>query len=525
MSRRSKAPQLLALTVANLVARDVTSDAATIGVDVIETNGFDPNVSIYWGDEDGGSNIRGWDRSANLGVRSVGQHLTTLANLNAGTDYHYRTFALTLADGVQTWASATSTFTTTTLPSARATLGAIDVVGDSSALINGSIDGDGSLESAIVHYGRIDGGDDPQAWEHRLELAAADGSFSTLVTGLLPATDYSIRLAATNVGGTVWSDVQLIRTADAPPLRINEVMPANASTLPTRVRLLANDLFAGPANTHDWFEIQNATDRDADLSSYYLSDTVAQPLKWQLPAGTVIPARGAIVVFASSLDVKDPLLDEQGKLHTNFSLDRDGEIVLLATANGTIVHQLAADQLSASSDVSLGYFGSEFGPLGKPSPASSNGPVVASIAQPEHVFTTPTDTASPLVVTARIHRASAEIAAVQLVYRAMFDDERTVVMTDDGMGADRAAGDDVYSGAIPGGIAQPGQMIRYRLTVLDNHGVESRMPRHLSSDNSPQYFGTMVDNPGIDSPLPVLHRFIQDPPRGNGCGHSRFDLL
>ena len=46
--------QLLALTIANLPAEDVSTSSATIGVDIIETGNSDPTITIFWGDEDGG---------------------------------------------------------------------------------------------------------------------------------------------------------------------------------------------------------------------------------------------------------------------------------------------------------------------------------------------------------------------------------------------------------------------------------------------------------------------------------------
>ena len=349
--------QLLALTVGNLPALDVTAAVATIGADVSEVGNSDPTISVYWGDEDGGTDIRGWDRVESLGSLRVGQHTIILSGLVAGTDYYYRAFAFSFGDGEQAWASESATFRTDALAPARPSWQPDAVVGDSSALVKGSIDGDGSLMSATLYFGEVDGGNDPLAWDQMLELEATEGEFSTLLTGLLPGRSYSTRLAATNAGGTGWSESKVITTVDVTPrLRIGEVMPANASTLPTRVRLAASDRFAGPTNTHDWIEIQNASADPFDLDGYYLSDSEGQPQKWEVPAGTQIPAYGSIVVFASGLDVRDPNLDEQGILHANFSLDRDGEFISLSSPDGRVMHQLAADASRSVTDVSVGYF-------------------------------------------------------------------------------------------------------------------------------------------------------------------------
>ena len=80
--------------------------------------------------------------------------------------------------------------------------------------------------------------------------------------------------------------------------------------------------------------MQNSTAEPRDVGGYYLTDNRQLPLKWQFPAGTVIPAQGYLVVYASGEDVRDPALDEQGRLHTNFQLSSGGEYLALHDAQG-----------------------------------------------------------------------------------------------------------------------------------------------------------------------------------------------
>ena len=510
---RLEARQLLALTIANLPAQDISTGAATVGVDVIDTGAVDPTITIYWGDEDGGTDVLAWDDAESLGVRPPGQHMAQLTGLQAGTDYFFRAFALGLDEFV--WANETAEFTTVPLPVFTVSLESIPSVGDSSAAVHGAIDGGTNLQSAMIFYGTTDGGEDPEAWQQTHDLAAVGGDFRAIVTGLVPDTQYFLRLAATDDDGVAWSDPLALTTARIAPLRISEIMSANASTLPTRIRLQPEDSFAGPQNTYDWIEIQNATDQVADLSGYYLSDQEGQPTKWQVPDGTVVPARGSIIVFASSKDVADPNLDEQGRLHTNFSLDRNGEYVSLSTPSGAIVHALLQEDLRHESDVSYGFFGNEFGPLATPSPASANGLLAATIELPVHRLEDPGNPTSPLIVTAAVQPSLAGLAQVRLKYRVMFEDEQSVPMADDGVGADAVAGDGIFTGVVPAAVAQPGEMIRYYVSATDDLDVEARMPRFLTPDNSPEYFGTIVGDPDIDSQLPVLHRFIEDTRRAD----------
>ncbi|MCP4193863.1 MAG: hypothetical protein GY768_24915 [Planctomycetaceae bacterium] len=516
---------MLAVTVANLPAADITFDSATIGVDLIEAGGTEPTITIFWGDEAGGNQLRDWDHSLDLGPRSAGQHSVAISGLTAGTDYYYRAFAFSLSAGAQVWADSIASFTTNALPQADLSLDESPLVSDAAALIQGTIDGRSTLISATLYYGSVDGGEDAGAWEQSLELEATDGPFNALIGDLSSNSQYYLRLAAVNGGGTVWSDALSVMTVATAPLRISEVMAANASTLPTRLRLSADDSFTGPTNAHDWIEIQNTTLQPIDLSGYFLSDDVDTTQKWKIPAGTLLPASSAMVIFASGLDVSNPSLDAQGNLHANFSLDRDGEFVSLADPSGQLVDQIEATALSSVSDVSLGFFGETFGSLQIPTPASGNALVVPSLLPPTHAFQDPTDESTALVVTAQLSSPTVSVTEARLNYRRMFDDEQTVRMVDDGTGADLLANDGLLTGVIPAGTAQPGEMLRYSISITDEHGVESRMPRFLTADNSPEYYGTMIRDTAIESAVPVLHRFVQRESRAETGGGTRASVF
>ncbi len=512
---------LLSVSVDNLPAQNISGDSATVGAAVTEIGATEPVVSIYWGDDDGGTDVRNWDRVANLGTRGVGQYLTTLEQLQTGTTYFYRAFAFSFADASQVWAAQTAQFSTDSLPAAEATLAPVEVVGDSSAQVRGTIDANGSLTSVVLYWGESDGGTNAAAWAQSRELPLTEGAVATMATGLLPATTYFVRLAAANDNGTGWSTVHTFTTSGvSAPLRISEIMPANASTLPTRLRLSAEDRFAGPTNTHDWIEVQNTTSQDIDLSGYFLSDAEQEPRRWQVPSGTTVPAGGAIVFLASGEDIKDPALDEQGLLHTNFALS-DGESVLLTAPNGSLVHRLDGTSFMATPDVSLGYFGDRLGTLAIATPAEGNAPIVPVIGSVTHTFRVANNEASPLVVTAAIDPVATAIGSVELIYRIMFGDELTLPMVDDGSGDDAQGGDGLYTATIPGGSAAAGEMIRYFVRVTDTRGTEARMPRFLDDRNSPEYFGTIVQDPTIDTQLPVLHRFVQDTRRAETGSGTR----
>ena len=87
----------------------------------------------------------------------------------------------------------------------------------------------------------------------------------------------------------------------------------------------------------DWIELHNVTDRDLDLSGAHLSDFRHNPRRWQIPeegGPKLIPARGYLLLFADG-EV------HQGWRHLPFRLDRDGEDVALATAEGEVIDEVS----------------------------------------------------------------------------------------------------------------------------------------------------------------------------------------
>jgi hypothetical protein len=110
-------------------------------------------------------------------------------------------------------------------------------------------------------------------------------------------------------------------------LMISEVMAKNA------VGGLADE----DGDYADWLELYNAGNTGVDLAGYYLTDTIAVPLKWALPE-RVVPPGGFQVVFASG---KDRL---EGQLHTGFELAAGGESLWLVDSNSQVVHSISFPQ-------------------------------------------------------------------------------------------------------------------------------------------------------------------------------------
>jgi hypothetical protein len=159
-----------------------------------------------------------------------------------------------------------------------------------------------------------------------------------------------LSLIALAGGAALWAD----------PL-INEFMASNSSTLADE-----DGAFS------DWIELYNPDATAVSLAGWYLTDNATNKTKWQFPAVT-LPAGGYLVVFASGKNRRDPA----ARLHTNFSLDADGEYLALVRPDGvTVVSEFAPRFPEQSANVSYGYpAGATSGPatfLSRPTPGAPN---------------------------------------------------------------------------------------------------------------------------------------------------------
>ena len=374
--------ELLALSIANIPATGITSRSATIGANLLDDGGAPATVTLFWGDNDGGTNVGEWDSILSLGARSAGEYRSDLTQLDHSTQYYFRAHAFSLSG--QAWADDTASFTTAQLPPPVSTVERVFHISESSAVVNARIESEEPLVWKRIYYGPDDGGENEMAWESHIDVDSETIDFSRRITGLISDTTYFVRAAASDGSVIGWSNPLSFTTSDAPPLRISEIMANNATTLPTRIRLSAENRFSGPQNTHDWLEIQNNSTATIDLTGYSLTDTKNDLIKWTFPAGVEIAAGQSIVVFASSLDIKDRELDEQGILHTNFSLRSEGEYLALVSPESEIVHEFPDGFAAQQIDASHGYFGTNFGELPLPSSGNANDPIGPAISSVRH---------------------------------------------------------------------------------------------------------------------------------------------
>ncbi len=87
------------------------------------------------------------------------------------------------------------------------------------------------------------------------------------------------------------------------------------------------------------------------------------------------------------------------------------------------------------------------------------------------------------------------------------------------------AGDGVFTAQIPGSSLAVGQMVRWYVTASDALGIETRAPRFLDQLDSAEYEGTVVDDPSIDTDLPVLHWFLANESAASTTAGTRASLF
>ncbi len=145
----------------------------------------------------------------------------------------------------------------------------------------------------------------------------------------------------------------VIQTSLSAQVVINEVMATNS------------DLEYDPDfyNFAGWVEVFNSGGSAVSLDNYYLSDAPLQLPKWRFPNGIIIPAKGFLRVWADNQNIG---------LHTNFTLDSDGEDLILSSGSSLV------DQVSFPKqylNISYGRAdngGSTWGYMIAPSPQASN---------------------------------------------------------------------------------------------------------------------------------------------------------
>ncbi len=162
-----------------------------------------------------------------------------------------------------------------------------------------------------------------------MELRQGGNLFGGTIPAQVDGTFVTYYVIAEDNDGEVTPDLSLISPQTVrfpigytrPSIVINEVMSDNVATYED-----PND----PGDFPDWIELHNDGAGTISLDGLYLSDNPDNTTKFAITDGLTIAAGGYILFLAD----EDP---EQGQVHTNFKLNKDGERIALYGAEGTVI--------------------------------------------------------------------------------------------------------------------------------------------------------------------------------------------
>jgi hypothetical protein len=113
---------------------------------------------------------------------------------------------------------------------------------------------------------------------------------------------------------------------------------------------------ADPADDdfEDWFELYNSGLTPADLSGFYLGQSLTNRTEFRIPAGYIIPPHGFLLVWAD--DETGQNSSNRVDLHTNFKLSKNGDGIGLFAPDpdGTVIDFVSFG--AQTTDVSQGRF-------------------------------------------------------------------------------------------------------------------------------------------------------------------------
>ena len=148
------------------------------------------------------------------------------------------------------------------------------------------------------------------------------------------------------------------KTVTGSRVYISEIMTSNSSSVP-----------APDGEFYDWIELCNPTDEAVDVSGFGFGLDSAAAV-WTIPSGTVIPAKGYVLVFCAG---KAGDSGRVGEVYATFRLSKKGgeELTLLASSGKTI-DSLETEALDRGKTMYRVKEGSSFENGGDPTPMFPN---------------------------------------------------------------------------------------------------------------------------------------------------------
>jgi hypothetical protein len=147
---------------------------------------------------------------------------------------------------------------------------------------------------------------------------------------------------------------------------------------------------------NDWIELANPGPIAVNIGDYYLSNSIAEPLKWKIPSGVSIPGNGFLVIWASGRNEFS-----NGNVHASFKLTqskKNPDWIILSDAAGNLIEQVQIQRHQQGH--SMGKVSGSWQINTNPSPGSANSGITKTRYASAPVFSkTPGFYANSFVVT------------------------------------------------------------------------------------------------------------------------------
>jgi len=188
--------------ITNSPATTIQTTSAALNGKIIYTGGSTPQVEIFYGPSDGGTNAAAWSNNVALGAQA-GSFTATVSGLKTNTAYFFTGWASNNV-GVA-WAAPSKTFTTVMATAPTVTNLPATGVAAVFATLNGQVLTNGNeWPVTTIYYGTSDGGQNPAAWANQVLLGAQPGIFSAQAVGLMANTTYYFTTTVSNSVGVAW---------------------------------------------------------------------------------------------------------------------------------------------------------------------------------------------------------------------------------------------------------------------------------------------------------------------------------
>ncbi|MEM7390950.1 MAG: lamin tail domain-containing protein, partial [Verrucomicrobiota bacterium] len=308
-------------SVVNGAASNIMASLADVSGTVLDTGGDIPNVTLFYGRADAGTNFS-WEQSLDLGGQS-GAFAVNLSGLDPNTMYYFRAYATN--GGGAAWAPVSDMFSTLpALPPMVQTEPSTNVAAFTALLRGTILDAGNDPTTAILYYGNIDEGTNAFAWQNSENFGVQTGAFARLVAGLEENTLYYVRAFAQNAAAGVWASQTfsfMTTTAQAFNVVINEVHYDSVSN----------------ARPNEFLEIYNPGTQAVDMTGW----TFTRGVDYSFPFGSTINGGDYLIVAQDSNAFFGVYgFMPFGQWESGDRLNNDGETIRLENGAGDTIDEV-----------------------------------------------------------------------------------------------------------------------------------------------------------------------------------------